>query len=184
MTSSTPKICEKCGKERCEYSQCSSKHYPDFDLATLCHGHRPTSEQVEKPRCGGKRTIIVDTTDETGGGDAVTRCPGCPDCSKPVVEDEWDEASMLFHTNKYEQESGKGIERILAYRDKCLAAQRQEFEGRVRKIIGAKDYMGCMQEVCSMGGGLGNCDMGICPLCYASSMLKKIDQAISNEEGK
>ncbi len=75
--SSTPKICEVCGKIRCQTVIDGSDTHDCGSPSNFCH-HQPTSEQVEKPRCSCSYT--------PHGSHAEHACCN----SKPVVEDEWE----------------------------------------------------------------------------------------------
>lgn len=56
------------------------------------------------------------------------------------------------------------------------ASLRQIAEAAIGEmdVIIDGDTNGCMQECCSMGGGLGNVDKGVCRLCILASAKKRI----------
>ena len=58
------------------------------------------------------------------------------------------------------------------------------FVDEVEKTM-PENKMGCMQESCSMGGGMGDVNKGVCRIChfeqYRSAMLSKMREMINKD---
>jgi hypothetical protein len=168
----TPKICSECGKEKCLrndgpfggcYAEPSIQHQKE-----VCHGHtpKPESEQtnLERPYWFEADRMfqlfdeaiknywkIADETEDFLKGFGYRP----PKAEPPELAD-----TLAYFCRQAEQ---RGVKRGLG----------------VAKEAVAKDEMGCMQEVCKMGGGLGDASKGSCYLCLRSAIRKEIQSEIT-----